>query len=429
MEALIILAILLTLLCFRIPVYISLFLTGILGILIFTDMELVFVAQTMVKKLDNFSLLCIPFFLMLGSVMVAGKSARQLIRLAQSMVCFLPGGLAITSVVSSALFGAISGSSVSTVVTIGGVMFPYMNENQYPRKFSIGLVTSASILGMIVPPSIIMIIAALTAGQSVVRVFAAGYLPALIIMLALSLYAYITAKRNGFGLENTLKFSLSEFGSALREALYPLVIIITLFVGIYSGIFTITEASVISCVIAIIVEWLLNRAIGFKTLNRLFISSGILSGSLVITIAGAGVLTEYITLQGIPERILEASMVFVPNRWVFLIFANIILLIIGTFMDPIASIMILTPILLPMALNFGVDPVHFCLILTVALGIGYITPPLGLLLYSAAAITKESFTFVVQAVLPTLLIYAAVLFLISFVPWLSTYIPSLMFAT
>jgi C4-dicarboxylate transporter, DctM subunit len=427
MEALIILGILLGLLFLRIPVYVSLFLTGIIGILVFTDLELVFVAQTMVKKLDNFSLLCIPFFLLLGAVMVAGRSAGQLIALALRMVCFLPGGLAITSVVSSAMFGAISGSSVSTVVTIGGVMFPYMKEHNYPRSFSVGLVTTASILGMIIPPSIIMIICALTAGQSVVRLFAAGYLPSLVLMICLSLYAYITAKRQNFDTKGMEKFNVRALLLSAWKGAIPLFIIVVLFAGIYTGAFTVTEASVVACALAIVAECLIYRSVSFKELSKLMISSGILSGTLVITISGAGVLSEYITYQGIPQRIMEAVMVFVPNQFVFLIFANTVLLVIGTFMDPIASIMILIPILMPLAHQFGVDPIHFCLLVTVALGIGYVTPPLGLLLYASAAITKESFVFVVKSVMPTLAIYMVVLFVISFIPGISTFLPNLLF--
>lgn len=427
MEAILILLCLLGLLFLRIPVYISLFATGIIGIVVFTDLELTFVAQTLVKKLENFSLLCIPFFLLLGSVMVEGSSAGRLINLARKLVCWLPGGLAITSVFSSTLFGAISGSSVSTVVTIGGVMFPFMKEQNYPHRFSVGLVTGSAILGMIVPPSIVMIICALTAGQSVVRVFAAGYLPGVVIMLALSIYAYWVSKSQSFGQVGSEKFNFRELLKASWQAAVPLFIIVVLFAGIYTGAFTITEASVVACVLAIIAEMIVYRSVSFRQLAKLIISSGILSGTLVITISGAGVLAEYITIQGIPQTLLSVALEFVPNQVVFLILANIILLLIGTFMDPIASIMILVPILMPMVAQFGVDPVHFCLLVTVALGIGYITPPLGLLLYASAAITAETFLFVSKAILPTLLIYVCALFLLSFVPWLSTFVPGLLF--
>lgn len=427
MEPLILLGILLGLLILRLPIYIGLFLTGVLGLVIYTDLDLVFVAQTMVKKLDNFSLLCIPFFLLMGSVMVAGRCAGLLVNFARRLVCFMPGGLAITSVVSSAMFGAISGSAISTVVTIGGVVFPFMEEQKYPKGFSVGLVTTAAILGMIIPPSIIMIICALTAGESVVRLFAAGYLPGIAIMAALSLYAYVVSLRGGFGLEARERFRWRNLGQAAGEAAIPLFLILILFGGIYTGAFTITEASVVSCLFAILAEFLWFRSISPRQLWGLVVTSGILSGALVITIPGAGVLTEYITIRGIPEQILNHALTYIPNTFVFFLFVNIVLLIIGTFMDPIASVMILVPILMPIVAKLGVDPIHFLLVVNVGLGIGYITPPLGLLLYAAAAITRESFLFVVRAITPTLIIYIIMLFVLSYVPAISTFLPDLLF--
>lgn len=427
MEILIILCVLLLLLFLRIPVYISLLLTGLLGLIFFTDLELTFVAQTIVKKLENFSLLAIPFFIVMGAVMTKGKSANQLILFAQKLVSFLPGGLAITGVICSGVFGAISGSSISTVVTIGSVMFPSMKKYEYPESFSIGLITSSAILGIIVPPSIIMIICALTAGISVVELFAAGYLPATLIMACLCLYAYLISMRKGLGKTAIEKFNGTEFLGAAKSAFLPFLIIAILFVGIYTGAFTITEASVVSCVLAIILEAAIYRAVSFRELQELIISSALMSGTLVITVSGAGVLSEYITIQGIPGQILEFSMQYLPNYIVFLVFTNLMLLIVGTFLDPIGAIMILVPILLPIATQFGIDPIHYCLIITVALGIGYITPPLGLLLYTASAVTRRDFLYVAKAIMPTLGIYVTSLFVITFVPVISTFIPDLLF--
>lgn len=427
METLIFIGLLLLLLFLRIPVYVSLFLTGMFGLVAFTSLELVFVAQTMLMKLQNFTLICIPFFLLLGAVMVAGRSARQLIEVARRLVCWLPGGLAMTSVVSSALFGAISGSGISTVVTVGGVMFPFMKEQGYPRAFSVGLVTSASILGMIIPPSIIMVICALTAGVSVVRLFAAGYLPGAVIALALMIYVYVSVRRQGLAERTTEPFDLRLLGRAVLQAAMPLLIIVVLFAGVYSGAFTVTEASVVACFLAVVTEWLVYRSIDFRTLRTLFVSSGILSGTLVITIAGAGVLSEYITIQGIPQEILEVATSHVPNWIAFMLLVTSVLLVMGTFMDPIASIMILVPILMPIVHQFGIDPIHFCLIVNVALGVGYITPPLGLMLYATAACTGERFMFIVRATFPTLLVYIVVLFVLSVVPWFSTAVPDLLF--
>lgn len=428
MEIVLFLSVLLALLVLRIPVYICLFLTGVFGIFAFTDIEFVFVAQTIIKKLENFSLLAIPFFILLGAVMVHGKSAKRLIRVPERLLKRLPGGLAITSVISSGVFGALSGSSISTVVTIGGVMMPHMDRSGYPKGFSLGLITSSAILGIIIPPSIIMIICALTAGVSVVKLFAAGYLPGLLIIIALCLYAFFKSLHgDGWGKRQDIDESDEEAGvlKVLWDAALPILLIFILFAGIYSGAFTITEASVVSCVFALIIESLFFRTLTWKDFYRLILASGFISGALVITVSGAGVLSEYITIQGIPGRILDFSLQYIPNKVIFLLFTDFLLLMVGTFIDPIGAIMILVPILMPISAQFGIDPLHFCLIITIALGIGYITPPLGLLLYTACAISGKDFTYISRAVMPTTLIYIVMLIVLTFIPWISTIIPRL----
>ena len=428
MEIAVFIIILLSLLVLRIPVYICLFLTGVFGILMFTDLEFVFVAQTIITKLDNFSLLAIPFFIFLGAVMVHGESAKRLIRVPERLLRRMPGGLAITSVISSGVFGALSGSSISTVVTIGGVMLPHMDRNGYSKGFSIGLITSSAILGIIVPPSIIMIICALTAGVSVVKLFAAGYLPALLIIIALCIYAFLKSQHGGVARPGTAESGeQAGFLKVLWSAILPILLIFILFGGIYSGAFTITEAAVVSCVLALIIEAFIFRTLTWKDFNRLMLYSGMTSGALVITVSGAGVLSDYITIQGIPERILDFSLQYIPTKVIFLLFTDFLLLLVGTFIDPIGAIMILVPILMPISTQFGIDPLHFCLIITIALGIGYITPPLGLLLYTACAISSKDFTYVSRAVMPTLLIYITMLIVLTFVPWVSTIVPRLLF--
>jgi len=427
METLIVFGILLTLLFLRIPVYICLFLTGVIGLYFFAGLDLTFVAQTMVKSLNNFSLLAIPFFILMGTVMTKGKSADRLISLARVMLSFVPGGLAITGVVSSGVFGAISGSSISTVVTIGKVMFPHLRKYNYPDSFSIGLITSSAILGIIIPPSIIMIVCALTAGESVVKLFAAGYLPGALIMAFLCLYAYFVSRKKGLGTLALEKFNTANFLKACQDAIFPFIIIIILFAGIYTGAFTITEASVVSCVLAIIVETLIYRSINFQILQEAITSSALVSGSLVIIVSGAGVMSEYITMQGIPEQILNYSLQYLPNGSMFMVFTILLLLLIGTFLDPIGAIMILVPILMPIATQFNFDPIHYCLVITVALGIGYITPPLGLLLYTASFVTGRSFVYVSKAIMPTLFIFIFCLFILAFVPAISMVIPNMLF--
>lgn len=426
MESVVILMILLALLLLRVPIYICLYLTGVFGLWIFTSMDFMFVAQTMLKKIDNFSLICIPFFIFMGAVMVRGQSATRLVQFAWKFVSWLPGGLGITSVISSGVFGAISGSAISTVVTIGGVMFPHMDKYRYPKDFSVGLVTAASILGIIIPPSIIMIVCALTAGESVVRLFAAGYLPGILIMLFLSFYAWWNSHRKGLGREALEQFDFKGLLVKGKEAFFAILIILVLFGGIYSGAFTITEASVVACVLVLIVEMLIYRAVKIRDLKDLFISTGVVSGALVITVTGAGVISEFIILQEIPQKILEWSMVYIPNAYVYMAFTCVVLLIIGTFMDQIGAIMLLVPIMMPIASHMNIDPIHYCLVFSMGLGIGYITPPLGLLLYTAQATTGMDFVKITRAIYPSLIIYIVALFVLAFVPWLSTIVPDLL---
>lgn len=426
MESIVILSILFALLFLRIPIYICLYLTGVLGLWIFTSMDFIFVAQTILKKLDNFSLLCIPFFILMGSVMVRGKSAERLVHLGWKTVSWLPGGLGITAVISSGVFGAISGSAISTVVTIGGVMFPHMDKFKYPKDFSVGLVTSAAILGIIIPPSIIMIICALTAGESVVRLFAAGYVPGILIMILLSIYAWFEARRKGMGKEALEPFDLKGFLVAAKDAFLGIFTILVLFGGIYSGAFTITEASVVACVLIIFIEMVIYRAVSLKDLKELIISSGVVSGGLCIIVGGAGVISEYIILREIPQKILELAMTHIPNASVYLAFTCVVLLIIGTFMDQVGAIMILVPIMMPIANHFNIDPIHYCLLFSVGLGIGYITPPLGLLLYTAQAITRLDFIMICRAIMPSVIIYIISLFILAYIPWLSTVVPDLL---
>jgi C4-dicarboxylate transporter DctM subunit len=237
----------------------------------------------------------------------------------------------------------------------------------------------------------------------------------------------VVSIRKGLGKTAMEKFNVSEFLSSAKSAFLPFMIIVILFVGIYTGAFTITEASVVSCVLAILLEVGIYRAVGFTKLHALIVSAALMSGTLIITVSGAGVLSEYITIQGIPGQILDFSMQYLPNYIIFLIFTDLLLLLVGTFLDPIGAIMILVPILLPIATQFGIDATHYCLIITVALGIGYITPPLGLLLYTASAVTKRDFLYVARAIMPTLGIYVVSLFLITFIPWISMVVPDLLF--
>lgn len=409
----------------RVPVYLSLYLGGLIGFIIFTDLEINFIAQTFLLKLQNFSLISIPFFILLGNLMVKGESAKRLVEFAIACVYRLPAGLPITGVVASGVFGAVSGSSISTLVTIGSILLPDLERQRYPKDLTIGLLSSAAVLGIIIPPSIIMIVCALTAGESVIRLFAAGYLPGMIIILALSIYAFMKVKFSGAVLVIPKEKKVS-FRQTATKAMPPLLLLVMIFAGIYSGAFTVTEASVASCVFAIILECFIYRKVGLKEFYELLHNTFLVSGALVITVSGAGVISEYITIREIPEQIMNFALQYIPNKYVYLLFINILLLIVGTFIDPIGAIMILVPIIVPIGVKFGIDQTHLCLIITIALGIGYLTPPLGLLLYTACAVSKKDFVYVVRAVMPSLMVFIATLLLVSYIPFVSTFIPDLL---
>jgi C4-dicarboxylate transporter DctM subunit len=303
---------------------------------------------------------------------------------------------------------------------------PDLERQKYSPDLGIGLLCSSAVLGIIIPPSIIMIVCALTAGESVIRLFAAGYLPGLIIVFTLSIYAFFRAKTS-FSLRHIKETeTMPSFTKAFFRASLPILLVVLLFAGIYSGAFTVTEASVVSCVFAIIIECFIYRSTSLKSFIEILKNSFLVSGALVITVSGAGVISEYITIRQIPEQIMAVAMEYIPNKYVYLFFVNILLLIVGTFIDPIGAIMILVPILVPIATQFGIDQTHICLVITIALGIGYLTPPLGLLLYTACAITKREFIYVVKAVMPSLVIFIMTLLMISYFPIVSTIVPDLL---
>jgi len=416
---------LLILIFMRIPVFLSLFLSGFVCFMLFAPVPMAVIGQILIKKLDNYSLIAIPFFIFLGNIMVRGESAKRLVDLVFAIVSPLRGGLPIAAVNSCGLFGAISGSSISTLVTIGGIIMPALDENRYERRFSVGILTASSILGIIIPPSVPMIIFAMIAGTSVNRVFVAGILPGLLIMVLLSLYAY------GYGRlkrQSATQFmGLMHMGRTFWRAGWSLLLPLILYVGIYTGVFTVTEASVVAAAYAILIETLLYRQVSFKEIWRLAVQSGILSGTLVIIIAGAMTLGEFIVLQDLPNVLVDTTMRYISQPWIFVFMTVVLVLVIGTFLDIIGALAILTPVMLPLSKAYGMDPVHFGIILCLGFGIGYITPPLGLLLYTAVAVMKEKFTFICRSIMPPLIVYVVILFLVAYIPQLSLWLPHVLY--
>lgn len=422
---LLIFALLLGCLASTVPVFMALFFTGTIGLVYLVGIDPQIVIEVLYRSMDKFALVVVMFFVLCGNIMTTGSIVEKLIKTANVLVGFLPGGLAMAGVLACGFFGAISGSTVATVVAIGGFMIPALIENDYDEQFSVGIMTTAPILGVIIPPSIAMILYAMVSNDQLEALFLTGFIPGVIIMVAMSLYAFIVCKK--MGMKQRKPPSLGEVFSVLRESIWALLLPVLIFGGIYSGLFTANEAAVVACFYAFFVEIVLHRDMKFGDIKRVIISSAITSATLLIIVAGASVFGEYLTFEQIPGKIATIVVDNISSPWVFLLSVNILLLFIGMFMDIISATLILTPIFLPLLSKFGIDTMHFGLLMTINLGIGYCTPPLGVSLYISGATVDRDIVYVTRAVLPFLVIQIAILFLLTFWPDIVLLLPRLVY--
>ena len=418
---LVIMALLIGCLATTIPVFMALFFTGMVGLVWIAGIDPQIVIEVLYRSMDKFALIVVLFFVLCGNIMTTGSIVSKLIKTANCMVGFLPGGLAMAGILACGFFGAISGSTVATVVAIGGFMIPALLENNYDEKFSVGVMTTAPILGVIIPPSISMILYAMVTNDPLEALFLTGFVPGFLIMFFMSLYAYFFCKRR-----DTItmpKPSLQEVFATLRESFWALMLPVLIFGGIYSGYFTANEAAVVACFYAFIVELFIHRDLKLREVKGVVISSAITSSTLLVIVAGASVFGEYLTFEQIPGQIANVVVENIQTPWIFLLSVNILLLIIGMFMDIISATLILTPIFLPLLSRFGIDTMHFGLLMTLNLGIGYCTPPLGVSLYISGAVADRDLIYVSKAVMPFLLIQVAILMLLTFWPDLVLFLP------
>ena len=420
---LIILFLLLGLLGTTVPVFMALFFTGTVGLVFMIGIDAQIVIEVLYRSMDKFALVVVLFFILCGNIMTTGSIVHKLIKTANVLVGFLPGGLAMAGVLACGFFGAISGSTVATVVAIGGFMIPALIENGYDEKFSVGLMTTAPNLGIIIPPSISMILYAMVSNDPIEALFLTGFVPGVLIMIAMSFYSYVYCKRRNY---KTLdRPTLKEIIAVLKESVWALCLPLLIFGGIYSGLFTANEAAVVACFYAFFVEVFIHKDMKLKDIKKVIISSSATSATLLVIVAGASVFGEYLTFEQIPNQIAEAVTGHISSPWVFLLAVNIML--IGMFMDIISATLILTPIFLPLLSKFGIDTMHFGLLMTINLGIGYCTPPLGVSLYISGAAVNRNLVFVSRAVVPFLLIQIAILLVLTFWPDLVLLLPRLVY--
>ncbi|MBF0226472.1 MAG: TRAP transporter large permease [Desulfobacterales bacterium] len=408
-----------------VPVFMCLFFTAVVSFLLFTDFPILVLVQTLFRSLDNFALVVVLFFILCGNIMTSGTIVEKLIKVANTLVSWLPGGLGMAGVIACGLFGAISGSTVATVVALGGFMIPALIENGYDEKYTLGLMTTSPNLGVIIPPSIGMILYCMISNVSLEGLFLTGFLPGMMIIFGVCIYTYFYYRKNTTLVRKpipTLKDTIKVF----KESFWSLMLPVIIFGGIFSGAFTANEAAVVACVYAFIIELFVHKAIKFNDVKKITVSSAVTSATLLIIVSGATCFGRYLTLENIPGKITEAVLYSVTSPYIFLFAINILLLVVGMFMDIISATLILGPVFLPMLSAFNIDPMHFGLIMTVNLAIGYCTPPMGVSLYITGSIANRDIIYVTKAVIPFLLIQISVLFIITYLPNTFLWLPKMM---
>jgi C4-dicarboxylate transporter DctM subunit len=421
----VILAILLGCMATYVPVYMCLFFTAVLGFIFFTDLPILLLAQSLFRSMDNFALVVVLFFILCGNIMTAGVIVEKLIKMANALVSWLPGGLGMAGVLACGLFGAISGSTVATVVALGGFMIPALIDNGYPQKYTLGLMTTSPNLGVIIPPSIGMILYSMISNVSLEGLFLTGFLPGVMIMLGACVYTYFVFRKKEEIVRKPIPRPM-ELLAVFKECFWALMLPVIIFGGIFSGAFTANEAAVVACVYAFIVELFIYRSMKFSDVKKVTVSSAVTSATLLIIVAGATCFGRLLTLENIPGKITEAVLSAIESPYMFLLAMNTLLLFVGMFMDIISATMILGPVFLPMLDAFDISWMHFGLILTVNLAIGYCTPPMGVSLYITGAIANKDLIYISKAVIPFIIIQMIVLFIITYIPDVVLWLPRVM---
>jgi C4-dicarboxylate transporter DctM subunit len=421
MSAAIIFLLLLGLMISGMPISISLGLTVLSFLFFMTEVPIESVALKLFTGIEKFEIMAVPFFILAGNFLTHGGVAKRMIAFATSMVGHFPGGLGLSAVVACALFAAVSGSSPATVVAIGSILLPAMVKAGYPKKFGAGVVASAGGLGILIPPSIAMVMYAVSTNSSIGALFMAGVVPGLVLATMLMTTTWWIARKNNF--PRAVRASWGERFKAFRESIWGLLLIIVVMGGIYSGIFTATEAAAMSAVYAFVIATFVYKDLRLADLKKVLMSSANLSAMLLYIITNAVLFSFLLTNEQIPQAMSDWIISSGLGVIGFLLMANIILLIAGNFMEPASIILIFAPILFPIAMSLGIDPVHFGIMITVNMEIGMITPPVGLNLYVASGISKLGLTDMSKAVGPWLLTMLVFLAIVTYWPPLSLWLP------
>lgn len=411
-------AVLIVALLIGVPIAYSLLLSVIVAVVVTAPgITTGMIAQTLTTANDSFPIMAVPFFILAGLIMGRGGISKRLFGFANSLLGHIPGGVGVAAVLTAMFFSAISGSGPATVAAVGGIMIPEMVKVGYSRRFSAALIAAAGTIGVVIPPSIPLVIFGVVTGTSIGDLFLAAVIPGVLMGLVLMGWAVVHARRNG--VRSTTKATGAERLSALNQAKWGLLLPVIILGGIYGGVFTPTEAAVISVVLATVLALLVYREMKPADMLQTTISSTLTTSALMFIVAAAAIFGRLLTVEEAPGALVNALSVFEAYPIVIILLVNLLLILLGTFMETIASVTIVAPILLPVLTLIGMDPVHIGVMVVVVLSFGFITPPLGVNLFVASKVARVSTGEAVVATIPGLLLLIVVGLAVSFIPFLS----------
>lgn len=417
MSAMVLLPVFLVLTLLRQNIILTLaVLVGLVHAYVTSHSSIEYLIQDLWFTLDRELLLSIPMFIFAGVIMSRGSIAARLVRIMTALTRTLPGGLGVATILAMAVFSSISGSAIVTMMAVGALMYPALTKSGYSVHYALGVLASGGTLGVIIPPSILMILYGISTDVWVTDMFKAGWGPGLLMMGAMSIYTLVVNRGMPAG-----KFDAAELVQSLRHGISALLMPIILLGGIYSGYFTVTEAAAVSLAYALVVEVVIHRELGPRDIYSIGIETIKLLGSLMPIVAIAGSLNVILDYEGVPQALVQSFSVYLENSWEMLIVVNLLLLAAGALMDESSAIIILSPLLAPIGASYGYDPVHFAIITIVNLQLGYVMPPVAINLIIAATVFKQSFLTACKAVVPFIAIMLAVLLLVIIFPQISLY--------
>ncbi|MBL7213377.1 MAG: TRAP transporter large permease subunit [Desulfobacteraceae bacterium] len=419
--------ILFVLMFFGVPIAIALGISTTINLIIFTDMDLLFIGQNVYAALDSYALLAVPFFILASNIMAQAGIARRLLVFSEALTAGITGGLGMAGVLSCAIFAAISGSSVATVVSIGTIVLPGMVKEGYDKKFATALISCAGSLGILIPPSILMIIFGVLADVSIGKLFAAGMLPGIILTIFLMIYVHLISRKRKYPKSPDLTLK-QRFNKIVQNG-SALIVPIMILGGIYGGVVTPTEAAVLAIFIGLAMGFFLYKELKISHLPEIFLHSAEMSSMILLILAFAYSFAFLLSFFRVPDLLTQIMFDAGINAWMFLLLINVILFFAGDFMDPASIMLIFTPLIVSLGSALGINLIHLGIVVVMNLEIGLITPPVGFNLYVGSSLSGLSLYEVMKAAVPIMIIIGIALILITYIPWISLIVPKLIFGS